>query len=62
VRVRHGEIWLPGGSYEPMNWHRWLATLFVMLALTACVQEGQAPYAPYSPENIYDRGGDGGMM
>jgi hypothetical protein len=46
---------------EAMNWHRWLATLFVMLALVACAQEGQVPYAPYSPENIHDRGGDGGV-
>jgi len=29
-----------------MKWHRWLATLFVMLALSACSQGGQAPYAP----------------
>jgi hypothetical protein len=43
-----------------MNWHRWLATLLIMLALAACAQEGQVPY---SPENIPDRGGDrgGGM-
>jgi hypothetical protein len=50
-----------------MNWHRWLAALLVMLALAVCVQGGQAqaPYAPYSPENTHDRGGDdggGGMM
>ena len=30
-----------------MNWHRWLAALIVMLALAACSQEGQAPYAPH---------------
>jgi hypothetical protein len=41
-----------------MNWHRWLATLFVMLALAACVQAGQVPNTPYSPENMHDRGGD----
>jgi hypothetical protein len=40
-----------------MNWHRWLAALLVMLALTACVQWGQIPYAP---ENMHDRGDDGG--
>jgi hypothetical protein len=43
-----------------MTWHRWLAALLLMLALGACVQEGQTPYAPYSPENMHDRGGDGG--
>jgi hypothetical protein len=39
----------------------WLATLLLMLALTACVQGGQAQAlsAPYSPENTHDRGGDG---
>ena len=31
-----------------MNWHRWLAALFVMLALAACAQGSEAPYAPYS--------------
>jgi hypothetical protein len=40
-----------------MNWHRWLATLLITLALTACAQGGQIPYAPYSP---HDRGGNGG--
>jgi hypothetical protein len=40
-----------------MNWHRWLAARFVMLALAACSQGGQVPY---SPENVHDRGGDGG--
>jgi predicted small lipoprotein YifL len=40
-----------------VNWHRWLAALFVMLALAACAQGGQVPYPP---ENIHDRGGDGG--
>jgi hypothetical protein len=38
-----------------MNWHRLLVTLFVMLALTACAQGGQVPYAPNSPENMHDR-------
>jgi hypothetical protein len=38
-----------------MNWHRWLAALFVMLALAACAPGGQVPYAP---ENMHDRGGD----
>jgi hypothetical protein len=42
-----------------MNWHRWLATLLIMLALTACAQGGQVQ-TPYSPENMHDRGGDGG--
>jgi hypothetical protein len=52
-----------------MNLHRWLATVFVILALTGCVQvatgPGQAPHAPHSPDNngnMHDRGGDGGMM
>jgi hypothetical protein len=49
-----------GGPEEAMNWHRWLAALFVVLALAACAQGGQIPYAPYSPENMHDRGGDGG--
>jgi hypothetical protein len=43
-----------------MNWHRWFATLLVMLALAACVPGDQVPYAPYPPENMHDRGGDGG--
>ena len=42
-----------------MNWHRWLATLFVLLALAACTQGGQAPHAPSSPQNIHDSGGGG---
>jgi len=29
-----------------------------MLALAACAQGGQVPCAPYSPENMHDRGGD----
>ena len=41
-----------------MNCHRRLATLFVMLALAACAQGGQVPYAPYSHEDRNDRGGD----
>jgi hypothetical protein len=44
-----------------MNWHRWLATLLVTLALAACTQGGQVPYAPYSPENMHDRGGGEGV-
>jgi hypothetical protein len=51
-----------------MNLHRWLATVFVILALVACVQvatgPGKAPSAPYSPENVgnmHDGGGGGGM-
>jgi hypothetical protein len=47
-----------------MNWHRRLAALFVLLALAGCVVgapgQTQVPSAPYSPENIHDRGGDGG--
>jgi hypothetical protein len=39
-----------------MNWHRWLAALFVMLALAACAQ-GQVPNGPYSLEYMHDRGG-----
>jgi hypothetical protein len=41
-----------------MNWHRCLSVLFVMLALTACSQGGQVPYAPYSRESMHDRGRD----
>jgi len=46
---------------EAMSWHRWLATLLVMRALAAWRQGGQAqaPYTPYSLENVHDRGGDG---
>jgi hypothetical protein len=43
-----------------MNWHRWLASLLIMLGLTARAQGGQVPYAPHSPEYMHDRGGDGG--
>jgi hypothetical protein len=51
-----------------MNWHRPLAALLVILALTGCSQgtTGQAgtPYPPYSPDNNGIRpehgGGDGG--
>ena len=50
-----------------MHLHRWLAVVFVTLALVGCVQrpqsQGQAPYAPYSLDsngNVHDRGGDGG--
>jgi hypothetical protein len=47
-----------------MNVHALLVVLFVMLALAGCVQvatgPGQEPCAPYSPENVHDRGGDGG--
>jgi hypothetical protein len=45
-----------------MNLHTRLAALFVILALAACAQGGQVAYAPYSPENMHDRGGDGGGM
>jgi hypothetical protein len=57
--VRHSGS---GGPEQAMNCNRWLAALLVMLALTACAQGGQVPYAPYSPENVHDRGGEGGMM
>jgi hypothetical protein len=30
-----------------MSRHRWFAALLVVLALAACAQGGQAPYAPY---------------
>jgi hypothetical protein len=47
-----------------MNLHRQLAALFVLLTLAGCVEgasgQTQAPNAPYSPENVRDRGGDGG--
>jgi hypothetical protein len=49
-----------------MIWCIRLAALLVILALTACAQgigaEGQARYAPYSPENngnMHDSGGGG---
>ena len=38
-----------------MNPHRWLAGLFVILALAGCspvgTGQGQAPYAPYSRDD-----------
>jgi hypothetical protein len=51
-----------------MNLRRRLALLVVLLALTGCAlvaaSQGQAPYAPHSPDNTVeyprDRGGDGG--
>ena len=46
-----------------MNLHKWLAALFVMLALAGCAQaateQGQAPNAPYPPE--FDRHTHGGV-
>jgi len=46
-----------------MNLHKWLAALFVMLALAGCAQaateQGQAPNAPYPPE--FDRHAHGGV-
>jgi hypothetical protein len=43
---------------------RWLAALFVVLALAGCAQgQAGAQYAPYSPENngnMHDSGGGGG--
>jgi hypothetical protein len=43
-----------------MNWRNQLAALFVLLTLAACAQGGQVRYAPYPPENMHDREGDGG--
>jgi hypothetical protein len=51
-----------------MNWRRWLAALFVELALAGCAQgamgQAGAPNAPNSPGNNEIRpehgGGDGG--
>jgi hypothetical protein len=38
-----------------MNLHRWLAALFLILALGGCAPvatgQGQAPYAPYSHDD-----------
>ena len=46
---------------------KWLATLFVTLALAGCAQgttgQAGASFAPYSPENngnMHDSGGGGG--
>ena len=51
-----------------MNLLRWLAAVFVMLAVAGCAQgaasQRQPPYAPYSSnpngEYLRDRGGGGG--
>jgi hypothetical protein len=51
-----------------MNWGRWLAALFVMVALTGCAEgiagQAGAPYPPHPPEtngNMPEHGGgDGG--
>ncbi len=47
-----------------MNLRRRFAAVLVMLALVGCTQpstrNGQPPAAPYLPENVHDRGGDGG--
>jgi hypothetical protein len=50
-----------------MHSKRWVAALFVVLALAACAKgdtaHAGAPYAPYSPENkgnTHDSGGGGG--
>ena len=48
---------------RPMKLFRPLAVLFVLFTLGGCAAatgQGQVPYAPYSPENMHDRGGDGG--
>jgi hypothetical protein len=41
-----------------MNLRRWLAALFVILALAGCAQvaieQGQQPYTPYPPETERD--------
>jgi hypothetical protein len=44
-----------------MNCLRWLATVLIILGLAACAQGGQAK-APYTAENMHDRGGDGGCV
>jgi hypothetical protein len=42
-----------------MNWDKWLAALFVMLALTGCAQG--PPHPPENKGNIPEHGGgDGG--
>jgi hypothetical protein len=50
-----------------MNWHRRLAALFLILALSGCVQgvtgHAQTPYPPYPPEtsgNMPEHGGGDG--
>jgi hypothetical protein len=55
-----------GTAEGPMHWQRWLAALFIILALARCVQgttgQSGAAYAPYSPENngnMHDSGGGG---
>jgi hypothetical protein len=57
----------PRADFRAMNLYRWLATVFMILALAGCAQvatwQGQAPYAPSSNRNgeyPRDRGGDGG--
>jgi hypothetical protein len=45
-----------------MNLCRRLAALFVLLALVGCAQATtEQGNAPYSPENMHDRGGGGAM-
>jgi hypothetical protein len=56
-----------------MHWRKGLAAIVVMLAVAGCAEgvilQGQAHYAPYSPENYgnardsggADGGGGGGM-
>ncbi len=48
-----------------MHWRRGLTALLVMLALAGCaegvISQGQAPYAPYSPENYGNMRDSGGV-
>jgi hypothetical protein len=59
-------LWLMGSPDQAlgrglMHWQRWLATLFVVLALAGCAsvaaRSGQAPNAPYQQGDPRDTSG-----
>jgi len=49
-------------GFPPMNLHRWLAPVFVILMLAGCAQvtagRGPTPVAPSSRDSGTDMGGD----
>jgi hypothetical protein len=50
-----------GARKELMDWQRWLAALFVLLALTGCAPAadgpGKVPNAPYPQDDPRDTSG-----